>query len=101
MLEAACISASDMTLDDFLFRLLDSRDRVFSGQIVEEDVSFVSPLLFFEDILREAFKGAAEQLATTTAGTFTIRPGRRDRKDFSPQTSENTLLILLLCFTKF
>jgi hypothetical protein len=60
MLEAACISESEMTLDDFLFRLLDSRDRVFSGQIVEEDVSFVSPLLFFEDILREAFKGAAE-----------------------------------------
>jgi hypothetical protein len=60
MLEAACISESEMTLDDFLFRLLDSRDRVFSGQIVEEDVSFVSPLLFFEDILREAFKGAVE-----------------------------------------
>jgi hypothetical protein len=75
-LEAACISASETTTDDFLFRLLDSGDRVFSGQIVEEDVSSVSPLPFFEDLLREAFKGAAEQLATATAGTFTVSPER-------------------------
>jgi hypothetical protein len=61
----------------------------------------VFPLLFFEDLLLEAFKGAAEQLATATAATFTRRPGRRDRKDLSPQISENTRLILLLCFTKF
>jgi hypothetical protein len=80
---------------------LDSRDQVFSGQTVEEDVSYVSPLPFFEDLLREAFKGAAEQLAAATAGTFTVSHGRRDRKDFLPQTSENTLLILFLCFTKF
>jgi hypothetical protein len=80
---------------------LDSRDLVFSGQTVEEDVSSVSPLPFFEDLLLEAFKGAAEQLATAIAGTFTGRLGRRDRNDLSPQTSENTRLILLLCFTKF
>jgi hypothetical protein len=37
-----------------------------------------------------AFRGVAEQLATTIAGTFTTTPGRRERKDFSPHTSENT-----------
>jgi hypothetical protein len=88
-----------MTSDDFLFRLLDSRDLVFSGRTVEEDVSSVFPLPFFEDLLLEAFRGAAEQLATTTAGIFIGMPGRRDRKDLSPQTSENTRLILLLCLT--
>jgi hypothetical protein len=39
---------SEMTSDDFRFRLLDSRDLVFSGRTVEEDVSSVSPLPFFE-----------------------------------------------------
>jgi hypothetical protein len=96
-LEAACISAFERTSDDFLFRLLDSRDLVFSGQTEAEDVSFVFPLPLFEDLLLEAFRGAAEQLATTTARIFTGRPGRRDLKDLSPQTSENTRLIILLC----
>jgi hypothetical protein len=94
-LEAACNLAFETTSEDFCFRLLDSRDLVFLGQTVEEDVSSVSPLPFFEDLLLGAFKGAAEQLATTIARTFTRIPGRRDRKDFSPQTSENTRLILL------
>jgi hypothetical protein len=68
---------------------------------MEEDVSSVFPLPFFEDLLLEAFRGAAEQLATATVGTFTGMPGQQDRKDLSPQTSENTRLILLLCLTKF
>jgi hypothetical protein len=92
---------SEMTSDDFCFRLLDSRDLVFSRQTAEEDILSVSPFPFFEDFLLGAFRGAAEQLATATAGAFTTMPGRRERKDFSPQTSENTRSILLLCFTKF
>jgi hypothetical protein len=32
-------------------------------------------LLFFEDLLLEVFKGAAEQLATTTHDIFTVGPG--------------------------
>jgi hypothetical protein len=68
---------------------------------MEEDVSSMFPLPFCEDLLLGAFKGAAEQLATTTAGTLTGILGQRDRKDLSPQISENTRLILLLCFTKF
>jgi hypothetical protein len=90
-----------MTSDDFRFRLLDLRDLVFSRRTVEEDVSSVSHFPFFEDLLLGAFKGVAEQLSMATAGTFTGTPGRRDRKDLSPQNSENTRLILLLCFTKF
>jgi hypothetical protein len=43
---------------------------------MEEDVSSVFSLPFFEDLLLEAFRCAAEQLATTTVGTFTGRPRR-------------------------
>jgi hypothetical protein len=43
--------------------------------------------------------GAAEQLATTTASIFNLRSGRQELKDLSSQNSENTRLILLLCFT--
>jgi hypothetical protein len=100
-LEVACISVSETTLDNFLFRLLDSRDLIFSGQTVAEDVSSVFLFPFFEDLLLEAFRGATEQQATATAGIFTRRPRHRDLKDLSPQTSENTQLIHLLCFTKF
>jgi hypothetical protein len=68
---------------------------------MEEDVSSVSPLPFFEDHLLGAFKGAAEQLATATTGILTGMPGRQDQKDLPPQISENIRLIILLCFTKF
>jgi hypothetical protein len=54
----------------------------------------------FEDLLLGALMGVAEQLATATAGIFSLRPERRELKDLSPQTLENTRLILLLCFTK-
>jgi hypothetical protein len=70
--------------------LLDSKDFVFSGRTAEEEVSFVLLFLFFEDFLLGALGGAAEQLATATAGAFLSIPGRRERKEFSPQTSENT-----------
>jgi hypothetical protein len=58
-------------------------------------------LLLFEDLFLGAFKGAVEQLATATAGIFNLRPWRRERKDLSPHTLENTRFILFLCFTKF
>jgi hypothetical protein len=48
-----------MTSDDFRFCLLDSIDLVLSGRTVEEEVSSISPLPFFKDLLLEAFKGAA------------------------------------------
>jgi hypothetical protein len=71
---------------------------------VEEDVSSVIPFPFFEDFLLEAFRGAAEQLATATTGTFTGRHGRRDRKDLSSQTSEHPIdssLVLYRVFISF
>jgi hypothetical protein len=77
------------------FRLLDSRDFIFSGRTTEEEVSSTFPFLFFEDFPLGALRGAAEQLATATAGAFFSIPGRRERKEFSPQTSVNTRLILL------
>jgi hypothetical protein len=58
-------------------------------------------VLLFEDLLLGAFKGAAEQLATATAGIFDLWPGCREQNDLSPQTSKNTRFILFLCFTRF
>jgi hypothetical protein len=55
-----------------------TRDLVFSGHTTEGDVPSPHPFLFFEDVLLEAFEGAAEQLATATAGAFTLIPGRRE-----------------------
>jgi hypothetical protein len=40
----------------------------------------MSPFPFFEDFLLGAFRGAAEQLATATAGAFTTMPGRESGK---------------------
>jgi hypothetical protein len=57
---------------------------------VEDVVSSVFPLLFFEDLLLGAFKGAAKQLDTAIADIFTVGPERRERKDFFQQISENT-----------
>jgi hypothetical protein len=52
-LEAACISASETSSEDFLFLLMDSKDIVFVGQIAGEKVSLVLPLAlsFFEALL--------------------------------------------------
>jgi hypothetical protein len=55
--------------------LVDSRDLVFAGCTLEDVVSSVFTLLFFEDLLLKAFRGAVEQLATTTHGIFTGEPG--------------------------
>jgi hypothetical protein len=74
---------------------------VFSGQTTAEGVPSSLPFLFFDDDLLEIFEGSGEQLATAIAGVLVLIPGRRERKDLSPQTSEKTQLILFLCFTKF
>jgi hypothetical protein len=99
-LEAACSFASETGSKDLCFHFDDSRDLVFAGWTLEDDVSLIINVLLFEDLLR-AFKGAAEQLATAIAGIFNLRPERRKRNDLSPQISENTQFILFLCFTKF
>jgi hypothetical protein len=80
-------------------RFVDSRDLVLEGWTPEEVLSSITDGPRFEDLLLGALIGAAEQLATATAGTFNLRPGRRELKDLSPQTSVNTRLILLLCLT--
>jgi hypothetical protein len=60
------------------FRFLDSKDFILSGRTAEEEVSFVLFFLFFEDFLRGALGGAAEQLATATAGAFLSMPRWRE-----------------------
>jgi hypothetical protein len=54
------------------FRFDDSRDLVFAGWTLEDIVSSIINVLLFEDLLLGAFKGAAEQLATATAGIFDL-----------------------------
>jgi hypothetical protein len=81
-------------------RFDDSRDLVLEGLTPEEVPSPTDDEPRFEDLIRGALMGAAEQLATVTAGTFSLGPGPRELKDLSPQTSENTRSILLLCFTR-
>jgi hypothetical protein len=66
----------------------------------EEVLSLTDEEPRFKDLIRGALIGAAEQLATATAGTLILGPGPRELKDLSPQTSVNTRLILLLCFTR-
>jgi hypothetical protein len=70
-------------------------------QTVVEEVPSTMPFLLFEDVLLEIFGGLDEQLATATAGAFLLIPGRGEWKDLLPQTSEKTLFILFLCFTRF
>jgi hypothetical protein len=99
--EAAWSSASEVRLEVLRLRFDDSRDLVLEGLTPEEVPSPTDDdELRFEDLIRGALMGAAEQLATATAGTFSLGPGPRELKDLSPQTSENTRLILLLCFTR-
>jgi hypothetical protein len=50
----------------------------------KEVLSLIAVEPCFEDLLRGAFIGAAEQLATATAGTFNLGPGLRELKDLSP-----------------
>jgi hypothetical protein len=71
-------------------RFDDSKDRVLEGLTLEEVLSSTADEPRFEDFIRGAFTGAAEQLATATAGTFNLRPGRRELKDLSPQSSVKT-----------
>jgi hypothetical protein len=82
------------------FRFDDSRDLVLEGLTHEEVPSLTDDEPRFDDLIRGALIGAAEQLATETAGTFNLGPGPRELKYLSPQTSENTRLILFLCFTR-
>jgi hypothetical protein len=69
--------------------------------MTEEEVSTALLLHFFEDLLRGALGGAAEELATTTMGTFLSTPGGQEWRAFSAPSSENTRLTLFLCFTRF
>jgi hypothetical protein len=82
------------------FRFDDSRDLVLEGLTPEEVPSLADDEPRFDDLIRGALIGAAEQLATATAGTFNLGPEPRELKNLSPQTSENTRLILFLCFTR-
>jgi hypothetical protein len=98
--EAAWSSASEVRSEVLRLRFDDSRDLVLEGLTPEEVPSLTDDEPRFEDLIRGALMGAAEQLATATAGTFSLGPGPRELKDLSPQTSENTRLILFLCFTR-
>jgi hypothetical protein len=81
-------------------RFDDSKDLVLEGLTPEEVLSLTADEPRFEDLIRGALIGAAEQLANASAGTFSLGPELRELKDFSPQTSVNTRLILFLCFTR-
>jgi hypothetical protein len=71
-------------------RFDDSRDLVLEGLTPKEVLSLTDDEPRFEDLIRGALMGAAEQLATATAGTFSLGPGPRELKDLSQQTSVNT-----------
>jgi hypothetical protein len=99
--EAAWSSASEVRGSEVLrFRFDDSSDLVLEGFTPEEAPSLAGDELRFDDLIRGALIGAAEQLATATAGTFNLGPGPRELKNLSPQTSEKTRLIFFLCFTR-
>jgi hypothetical protein len=73
--EAAWSSASETCSEVLLLRFDDSRDLVLEGWTPVEVVSSAIDGPLFEDILLGALMGAAEQLATTTAVIFSLRPG--------------------------
>jgi hypothetical protein len=88
--EAAWSSASEVRSEVLRLRFDDSRDLVLEGLAPEEVPSPTDDEPRFEDLIHGVLMGAAEQLATATAGTFSLGPGPRELKDLSPQTSENT-----------
>jgi hypothetical protein len=99
--EAAWSSASEVRSSEvFRFRFDDSSDLVLEGFTPEEAPSLVGDELRFDDLIRGALIGAAEQLATAMVGTFNLGPGPRELKKLSPQTSEKTRSIFFLCFTR-
>jgi hypothetical protein len=98
--EAAWSSAFEVRSEVLRLRFDDSRDLVLDDLTLKEVPSLTDDEPRFEDLIRGASMGAAEQLATATAGTFILGPGPRELKDLSPQASENTRLILLLCFMR-
>jgi hypothetical protein len=57
---------------------------------MEEEVLPALLLPFFEDFFRGALGGAAEQLATATAGTFFSKLGGREQRAVSVPSSKNT-----------
>jgi hypothetical protein len=79
--EAAWSSTSEICSEVLRLRFDDSKDLVLEGWTPKEVLSSTVDGPRFEDFLRGAFIGAAEQLATATAGTFNLRPGRRELKD--------------------
>jgi hypothetical protein len=56
----------------------DSRDFVLEGTTPEDVVSSAIVRLLLEHLLLGALGGAAEQLATATAGIFSLRHGRQE-----------------------
>jgi hypothetical protein len=59
-------------LEAFVFLLLNSKDLVFLGQILTEEVSpaVLLEFSFFEGLFLRGLGEAAEQTATTTVGIF-------------------------------
>jgi hypothetical protein len=68
--EAAWSSTSEIGSEVLRLRFDDSKDHVLEGLTPEEVLSPTADRPHFEDFLRGAFIGAAEQLATATAGIF-------------------------------
>jgi hypothetical protein len=70
--EAAWSSTSKICSEVLRLHFDDSKDLVLEGLTPEEVLSLIVDGPRFEDFLRGAFIGAAEQLATETAGTFNL-----------------------------
>jgi hypothetical protein len=86
--EAAWSSASKVRSEVFRLRFDDSRDLVLEGLTPEEVPSLAGDEPRFDDLIRGALIGAAEQLATATAGSFNLGLGPRELKNLYPQTSK-------------
>jgi hypothetical protein len=81
--EAAWSSAPEVRGSEvFRFRFDDSSDLVLGGFTPKDVPSVAGDELRFDDLLRGALMGAAEQLATATAGTFNLGPGPRESKNY-------------------